>query len=148
MDNITNQSNNLRPEYVTRIVNAVKYKGADDHEDVWSILYEYEQKIKSNFGLELYMLQDIINHQRTEIERLKTEIGIKDLEYSGLERERAEDIGKFAEELEVVKIKAYKEVVGWLKEEIKDSLFAYEASQHCERIDNILNEKLGEYNAI
>ena len=72
MDNITNNSNDLRPEYITRIVNAVKNMGCkDDHEDVWSILYEYEQRIKGNFGLELYMLQDIINHQRKEIEGLK-----------------------------------------------------------------------------
>ena len=137
MDNITNQPNDLRPEYITRIVNAVKNMNCkDDHEDVWSVLYEYEQRIKSNFGCELYMLQDIINHQREKLEGLK--------EYNN---KLIAQVDNLIYECDCAKQEAYKEVAEWLKEEIKDSLFAYEVSEHCERIDNILKKKIGEYNA-
>lgn len=52
-----------RREYVKRIVNAVNYKGSDDHEDVWSILWEYQKENR-----------DTINRQKAEIERLNKEL--------------------------------------------------------------------------
>ena len=38
-----------RGEYVRRIVEAVRYKGTDDHEDVWSILCDYRDEIIAGY---------------------------------------------------------------------------------------------------
>ena len=38
-----------RGEYVRRIVEAVRYKGTDDHEDVWSILWDFQEEIKADY---------------------------------------------------------------------------------------------------
>ena len=38
-----------RAGYVRRIVEAVRYKGNDDHEDVWSILCEYRDEIEAGY---------------------------------------------------------------------------------------------------
>ena len=54
---------------------------------------------------------DLINRQKAENLKLNTELAIKELEYSMLERERAEDIGKFVEELKNLKASAYKELI-------------------------------------
>lgn len=54
---------------------------------------------------------------RRKVQRLKMKLGIKDLEYSCLERERADDIGEFVEELKSLKIKAYKECIEKIKAE-------------------------------
>ena len=38
-----------RKKYVYRIAEAVSYKGKDDHEDVWSILYSFQKEIERDF---------------------------------------------------------------------------------------------------
>ena len=59
-----------------------------------------------------------INRLQARVELLDTELGIKELEYSMLERERAEDIGKFAEELKTIKAEAYKEFADKIYEKV------------------------------
>jgi hypothetical protein len=38
-----------RGEYVRRIFEAVRYKGTEDHEDVWSILWDFQEEIKAGY---------------------------------------------------------------------------------------------------
>jgi len=96
---------------------------------------------------EISKLKKSNRNWRRKVQRLKVKLGLKDLEYSCLERERADDIGEWVEQFKAIKVESYQECAEWLKEEIRDSLFAYEAEQHCERIDNILREKIGDNNA-
>lgn len=38
-----------RGEYVRRIVEAINYRGENDHEDLWSILYDFEKEITAGY---------------------------------------------------------------------------------------------------
>lgn len=66
---------------------------------------------------EISKLKKSNRNWRRKVQRLKMKLGIKDLEYSCLERERADDIGEFVEELKSLKIKAYKECIEKIKAE-------------------------------
>ena len=83
---------------------------------------------------------------RRKVQRLKVKLGMKDLEYSCLERERADDIGEFVEELKSVEAEAYKECFEKVKAYFRETRFAYDAENLCEELDDLLKEKIGENN--
>mgnify|MGYP003291904890 CR=1 FL=1 len=83
---------------------------------------------------------------RRKVQRLKVKLGIKDLEYSCLERERADDICEFVEELKSVEAEAYKECFEKVKAYFRETRFAYDAENLCEELDDLLKEKIGENN--
>ena len=91
-------------------------------------------------------LEETVRQQKAEIDRLQTELGIKDLEYSLLERERARDICEFTEELKAVEVQAYKEILELLKGNLYRNSYG-EGMIFEEEIDILLKEKIGDNNA-
>lgn len=88
---------------------------------------------------------DLINRQQAVIERLKEGLASKNLEYSLLERERAEDISGFVYDLKFARAEAIKEFAERLKEEINiRPTHSNEQNKYvCFLIDNLVKESEG-----
>ena len=78
---------------------------------------------------------DLINRQQAEIENLQKELASKGLKYSILEREKAEDILGFVDDLKLARAEAIKEFAGRLTKEMYTVGFD---------IDNLVKEMVGE----
>jgi hypothetical protein len=90
---------------------------------------------------------DLINRQQAEIEELESEV---DRQY---EQAEADILGNLPQGgaschwcIDKHKSYARKELAERLKQEIRDTRFAYEAEEQCECIDNILKEMVGDIN--
>lgn len=106
---------------------------------------------------------NLIVCQQAEIERLREELASKDLKYSLLEREKAEDISGFVDELKLVRAEAIKELAQQMKkrflkleyraktprktiriEELQEQMDWVLHSVSIETIDNLVKEMVGE----
>jgi uncharacterized FlaG/YvyC family protein len=67
----------------------------------------------------------IINRQQAEIERLEKELASKNLEYSLLEREKAEDVSGFVNDLKLARAEAIKEFAERLKTNLEYDYCSY-----------------------
>ena len=90
---------------------------------------------------------NLINRQKAEIERLREELASKGLKYSLLEREKAEDISGFIDDLKLARAEAIKEFAERLKKE-KYSVCAGHGMSECVvsvyDINNLVKEMVGE----
>lgn len=89
---------------------------------------------------------DLINRQQAELERLQKELASKCLEDSLLEREKAEDILVFADDLKRVKSEAIKEFAERLKKEAVTKC-DWDNCVDVEDIDRLVAEMVGGENA-
>lgn len=85
---------------------------------------------------------DLINRQQTEIERLQT---YHDDMESAIYQFR-EDQAKVKFFKSEIRAEAIKEFTDALKARIRDDMFAYPAEEHCERIDCLVKEMVGDKN--
>ena len=83
---------------------------------------------------------ELIEYQQLEIERLQKYHDVMDSAIYQFREDRAK-VKFFKDE---IRAEAVKEFTENLKARIRDNMFAYPAEEHCERIDNLVKEMMGD----
>jgi DNA polymerase elongation subunit (family B) len=91
-------------------------------------------------------IDNLLNRQQAEIERLKEEVASKSLKCSLLEREKAEDISGFVDDLKLVRAETIKELEAKIHEKLHEAEMHgnFEPVVTREMFDSVVKEMVGE----